>query len=224
MSSISTDELRQIKEILEQKMNESSDSEYSPSESSGDSDYSSVKKKKIKIDYKTKYNQSESKYRYLQLEMSNLNIEISELKESLIVLTKHNLLFKNINFLFERVDNAIKILNERVDTKDESILKFNTLHNLQNIVNLCNKTKDKYESYINSDVYPLFLDDQSVLKTSITNYYLDKIKGFDSIITKINNLEYKIKTYNFILVGSTISCFLISGISLSMIICYYYFM
>jgi hypothetical protein len=223
MSSISTNEMRQIREILEQKINESSDSDYSPTDSSGDSDYSSVKKKRAQIDYKTKYNQSESKYRYLQLEMSNLNVEISELKESLILLTKHNLLFKNINFLFERVDNAIKILNERINTEDKSILKFNTLNNLENLEKLCNKTKEKYESYINSDVYPLFLDNQIILKSSITNYYLEKIKGFDSIITKINNLQVKIKTYNLILLTAGISCFIISGISLSFIITYYYF-
>ena len=204
MSAIPTDDLNKIKEKLEQKINESSESESSSSDTS--SSYTLKKKRKSKIDYKTKYNQCESKYRYLQLEMSNANIEINELKEKTIVLDKHNLLTKNINFLFERLDNAFKILNERLIIKDENIIKFTTLNSLKSLNELCLKTKDKYEGYINTNVYPLFLDDQHIFKISITNHYLQKIKEFDNLLLLIKTKSENTILYNTFVVLSLVIC------------------
>ena len=220
MSAIPTDELNKIKEKLEQKINESSDSEDSSSDTS--SSYTLKKKRKSKIDYKTKYNQSESKYRYLQLEMSNQNIEINELKEKTIVLDKHNLLTKNINFLFERLDNAFKILNERLIIKDENIIKFTTLNSLKSLNELCLKTKDKYEGYINTNVYPLFLDDQHIFKISITNHYLQKIKEFDNLARLIKIKSDTTILYNTFVLFSLIVCSIIL-LNLIMISVYFIF-
>jgi hypothetical protein len=205
-NTISTDELKQIKEILEKKINETSDSD----DNSSDLDSS---KKKNKINYKLKYNQSESRYRYLQLEMSNLNIEINELKEKNIILDKYNLLNKNINFLFDRLDNAFKILNDRINNNNISL--FSLDHQLE----LCCKTKDKYDVYINENVYPLFSDDQLILKKLITIYYLDKIKEFDTILTLIKIKKRNIKFHNIFILGSIIIC----SILLINIILYLYF-
>jgi len=186
-SSIPIDELKQIKLALEEKMNESYDTDYSDN-----STKPTKKKKTIITDYKSKYNSSESKYRYLQLELSNKEIEISELKEQLVIFEKHKLLIKNVNFLFDRLDNAFKILHDRINTiNDSHIIKLNTITYLQTLENLCLKTKDKYEEYINNSVYPLFLDDQIIFKNSITLIYSNKIKEFNTIQNII-----KIKKYN----------------------------
>jgi len=171
MSSIPIDELRKIKKILEEKIENNSDE-------SNDSDSSY----KNNSDYKIKYNSCESKYRYLQLELANKEIEISELKEKLEILNKYQLLIKNTNFLFDRLDNAFKVLHERINKiEDNSFIKINTFSILANIENLCIKTKDKYQEYINNSVYPLFLDDQIIFKNAITIIYNNKIKEFNNI-------------------------------------------
>jgi hypothetical protein len=209
MSSIPTDELLKIQEALEKKMNESSDSEYSPSES--DTSSRSSRRKKYKtVDYKTKYNNSESKYRYLQLEMSNKNIEINELKEKLVILDKHVLIIKNISFLFERLDNAFRGLDEKINTiNDTGIIKFATLISLDITENMCIKTKDKYNVFINENIYPLFPDNQIILKNSLTMYYLEKQKGFDIILLKIKNLKYKTTLNNICRIIGLLILFLI---------------
>lgn len=212
MTSISTEELKHIKEVLEQKMNESSDSEYTPSESESSeySDKSRKIKRRSNIDYKSKYNNSESKYRYLQLEMSNKNIEINELKEKLLLLDNHLLIIKNINFLFERLDNAFKGLNEKIDTiNDEKIIKFETLIILDSVESICNKTKDKYDAYINTSVYPLFPVNEYITKNALTMYYLDKQKKFDKILLKINKQKYKTNVNNILRIIGLLLLFLI---------------
>jgi hypothetical protein len=218
---ISTDELKHIKEVLEQKVNESSESEYSSSES--DNSSKKIRNKNISLkDYRSKYNQSETRYRYLQLDLSNKSIEISELKEKLSALDKYKLLVKNVNFLFDRLDNAFKILNERLIIKDEKIFKYNTLSSLQSLKELCNKTKDKYEGYINTNILPLFSDDQYILKISLTHHYLDKIKEFDSILVKIIEKQNCTNIYNlFIIISIVISSIFILNIIIFGI---YYFM
>lgn len=201
MTSIPINELKHIKEVLERKMNESSDSDYSPSESesSNYSDKSRKNKNRINIDYKSKYNKSESKYRYLQLEMSNKNIEINELKEKLILLDNHQVIIKNINFLYERLDNAFKGLYEKIDTiNDKKIIKFETLIILDSIESMCIKTKDKYDAYINTNIYPLFPINENIIKNSLTMYYLDKQKEFDKILLKIKNQRYNTDIHNLL--------------------------
>jgi len=224
MTSISTEELKHIKEVLERKMSESSDSEYTPSESES-SEYSD-KSKKIKrrtnIDYKSKYNNSESRYRYLQLEMSNKNIEINELKEKLVLLDNHQLIIKNINFLFERLDNAFKGLNEKIDTiNDNKIIKFETLVILDSVESMCIKTKDKYDAYINTSVYPLFSVNEYIIKNALTVYYLEKQKEFDKILLKINNQKYKTTVNNILRI---IGLLIISIVIINIVIMVIYFL
>jgi len=182
MTTIPTEELRVIKQMLEDKLNDSS----------YESNESNKSNKSRKTNYRIKYNASESKYRYLQLEMANKDIEINELKEKLENLNKYQLLIKNTNFLFDRIDNAFKVLHERIDKiEDNSFIKISTFSSLVTLENLCLKTKDKYEEYINNSVYPLFLDDQIIFKNAITSLYTNKIKEFNNIQNIIN-----IKRYN----------------------------
>jgi hypothetical protein len=207
MSLLSTDQLNQIKESLEQKMNESDESEYTPSDSenSCSSSLSDRKKKYKNINYKSKYNQSESRYRYLQLEMSNKNIEINELKDKLLPLDKYNLIVKNINFLFERLDNAIKGLNERITLIDDNnLIKYKTLDVLESTKAICNKTIDKYDMYINTSIYPLFNDEHSILKESLTSFYVNKQKEFETLLLRIKNKHFKIRCTNIIRIISII--------------------
>ena len=206
-NTISTDELKQIREILEKNINETTDTD----DSSIDSKSSN---KKNKINYKLKYNQSESRYRYLQLEMSNLNIEINELKEKNVILDKNNLLNKNINFLFDRLDNAFKILNDRINNNNITLVTLD--HNLD----LCQKTQDKYDLYINENVYPLFSDDQIILKKSILIYYSNKIKEFNTILSLIKIKKRNIQLYNIFIFVSIIMC----SIFVMNIIIYLYFL
>jgi hypothetical protein len=219
MSSIPTKELIKIQEALEQKINESSDSEYSPSESDTSSSRSSRKNRYKTVDYKTKYNNSESKYRYLQLEMSNKNIEINELKEKLVTLDKHALIIKNISFLFERLDNAFKGLDEKITTiNDPGIIKFATLSSLDITENMCIKTKDKYNIFINENIYPLFPENQIILKNSLTMYYLEKQKEFDKILLKIKIHKYRTTVNNiFRIMGLTILLLLFINILIMVI-------
>lgn len=222
MTTIPMEELKKIQQQLQEKINESSDSEYSPSESDySDESDNRKKRKSSRSNYKYKYNQSESRYRYLQLEMSNKNIEINELKDKLIILDKHLLITKNISFLFERLDNAFKGLDEKINTiNDTSIIKFAKLISLDTIEAICIKTKDKYEAYINTNIYPLFPNDQFILKNSLTMYYLEKIKEFDKILLKIKNQKYKTTINNLCRIIGLIILFLIF-INIVMMVIYY---
>jgi hypothetical protein len=212
MTAIPIDDLKHIKEILEEKMNESSDSEYTPSESESSdySDKSKKYKKRTNIDYKSKYNKSESNYRYLQLELSNRNIEINEMKEKLLLLDNHQLIIKNINFVFERLDNAFKGLNEKINTIiDKNFINFEILVILDSIESMCNKTKDKYDMYINTNIYSLFPMNEYIIKNAVTMYYLDKQKEFDKILLKIKIQKYNTTLKNLLRIIGLIILFII---------------
>jgi hypothetical protein len=203
MNQPSTDELKEIKESLEQKMNSSSDSD-SSNESSDSSNSSSlvsfnrklVKKTKDK-NYKYKLKNSENKLRYMQLEMVNKDIEISELQNKLGLYNKHELIINKVSFLFERLDNAIKVLNDRkLSVKDGNYIKNNLINNLTTVKYMCTKTQEKYKLYIINELYPLINDETHLyLKNSITALYEIKQKELSSISTSIDNIIYN-TSYN----------------------------
>lgn len=189
------EELNYIKTSLEQKMEESSDSEYTPSTSSGSS--CSRKSRRNSTNYKTKYNSLESKIRYMQLEMVNKDIEITELSTKILVLTKYDDLFKKINFLFERLDNALKVLTERVHTIDNKhYIKYITINTLDTIKVSCNKVIEKYSVYLANEINPLFSDNQLYLKNSINGLYDLKEKEFTSFTKLIDRVSFNVKLNN----------------------------
>jgi hypothetical protein len=201
-NQIPIESLHEIKETLEQKISEStdsSDSDYSTSTSSTSSSSSRSSKKKSKnTDYKLKYNKLESKIRYMQLDTVNKDLEIMELRSKVDIHTKNEILFSKINMLFERLDNAYKILTERSNIIiDPNILKFKTISDLTTIKGSCTKVQEKYLLYINNEVYPLI--NNQYLKNAISalydikqKEYLDLLKSIDLKIynTKFNNTAW----------------------------------
>ena len=155
------DDLNEIKNSLENKMSESSDSTdstYEPSDDSSTSSSSKSPKRKSKksSNYKEKYNKLESKIRYMQLEMVNKEIELTEIQQKLINFNKNEEVNKKINFLFERLDNAYKILTERINTiEDTNYIKYKTITSLISINESCTKVKDKYSNYLNNELIPI---------------------------------------------------------------------
>jgi hypothetical protein len=174
--------LQEIKNVLEQKINEPSDSESSSYESDSES-------------YKLKYNKLESKIHYMQLEMVNKDLEIAEYKNKLNIYTKNDLLFTKINFLFDRLDNAYKILKEKVNIiNDKDYIKFKTITELTSIKESIIKVRDKYKLYVDKDIYPLITDSHVYFKNAITALYNIKENEFISLSTtidiKIFNTKY----------------------------------
>lgn len=215
------EELNYIKTSLEQKMEESSDSEYTPSTSSGSS--CSRKSRRNSTNYKTKYNSLESKIRYMQLEMVNKEIEITELNTKILVLTKYDDLFKKINFLFERLDNALKVLTERVNTIDDKhYIKYITINTLDTIKVSCDKVLEKYSVYLANEINPLFSDNQLYLKNSINGLYELKQKEYASFVTLINDKLHVIKIYNTLYMSLFVFLFLIV-INILLMCCYLLF-
>ena len=212
--------LKEIKSTLENNMN--NDDSETDIESDSEPEQKTKKKTKVK-DYKKKYNDSESRYRYLQLEMVNKDIEISELKEKLNNLDKFTIFSKNVNFLFDRLNNAIKVLNERINTiNDDDYIKLSQISSLNHIEGVCKKTIEKYETYLSSEVYPHIDNDQLFIKLALDSLYINKKKEFDSILVKIKNKR------NLTLFNNGLMIFgLITGgillLSSVIYVCYYFF-
>jgi len=180
----SLDNLKEIKEELEDKM---SDSSY---ESSDDSD--------------SKYNNLKTKIRYMQLEMVNKDIELTEFREKLNIFVKSENLNKKINFLFERLDNAYQVLNERINNiNDIHFIKFNTINILNSIKESCKKVQNKYSDYIVNELYILIDNKQIYLKNAIESLYDIKMKRLEKMITNIDVKMYNTQFYN-IMWGSLI--------------------
>ena len=212
----SIENLHDIKNVLEQKMNESSDSDYTTDNytSNSDSSSSSINNKKSKkciknnTDYKSKCNKLESKIRYMQLEMVNKEIEMTELKNKLDNRTKIDTLFIKINFLFERIDNAYKILKERINlSNDNNYIKLKKITDLTTNKESLKKVQEKYALYINNEVYPLIDTSNIYFKNAITALYEIKEKELTSLSTqidiKINNTKFynAIWLYLFVLIA-----------------------
>ena len=176
--------LQDIKKGLEDKMSESSDSTYNTS----DDESSSQNSKSSKKNYKSKYRNLESKLRYMQLEMVNKDIEITEFKDKFNNFNKFQELIKKITFLFDRLDNAYKVLTERVNTiNDDNYIKMDSLTILDTIKLSSIRVQDKYKLYLNNDVLPLFDENQIYFKNAILLLYDNKSKDISAITKKIND-------------------------------------
>jgi len=196
----SINNLHEIKESLEQKINTSSDSDYSTDASTDTSTSSShSKKKKNKKNkyhiYKLKYNHLESRIRYMQLDMVNKDIEIAELNNKLTIHNKNEILFTKINFLYERLDNAYKVLKDKMNSiNEDKYIKLKTITELETIKESCKKVQEKYASYVNNDVYPLI--DNIYLKSAIQSLYDIKQKELLELSNEIDYNIYNTKYYN----------------------------
>jgi hypothetical protein len=186
------DELNQIKNGLE-SLNQDSDSESSYSSSDSDKKYFIVKKNKKE---NPDCDKLESKIHYMKLDLVNKDIEIEEYKNKCLVLIKYELLFKNIEFLFDRFNHAYITLKERINTKpDNDLFKYIIL--LENSHSLCLKTKDKYNQYLNNDIIPHFTPQQNYLKNSVIITFSIKDKEFADLLLIIDKLIINAKFKQF---------------------------
>jgi hypothetical protein len=207
-----------IKEKLENMIDESSDSTYTPSSRSRSSSRSKIRSKQK--DYKTKYNSLESKIRYMQLEMTNRDIEITELSEKINSNAKYDTIMIKINSLFERLDNMYTVLTERINTIDDKhYIKLNTLIILDTSEKSCTKGMEKYAIYLVNDIHPL-LNNQVYFKNAIDSLYDIKMKELKTLITKINNLSLVVKFKNTLWI-TLFSMIFILCINISVFAIYY---
>lgn len=233
-NKLSIENLNNIKESLEQKMNESSDSTYNSESSSGTESRSGTesssgtktrsrsrsRSKHKNTNYKVKYNNLESKIRYMQLEMVNKEIQITELMDKINSNSNYNAIFTKINYLFERLDNVFTVLTERINTIDDKhYVKLQTLTILDTSEKSCVKAMEKYAIYLVNDVHPL-LNNQIYLKNSIDSLYNIKVKDLTSLISKIKKQSFWVKVINVLWLMLFIHIFILC-INIVMILGYY---
>jgi hypothetical protein len=190
----------------------SSDDESSDDESfiSSESSVSSVssdehkkkKKHKNKKDkhvsvYKVQVDKLEQRLHYMKLDLVNKDLDINVLKNKIILLEGNAKLHSNINFLFDRLDNAIKVLNEKLDSYQPTTDTIKDMVLLEQIDSMCVKAIEKYLTYLNTDVKPLFKDDM-YLKQSTLLLYSEKDKTMNDISIKVKKhiLDAKLKLNN----------------------------
>lgn len=201
-TNINTNELNKIKEnIINQYKSESdntdSSSEYS---NNSESDKSTTKSKSKKSDktisiYKVRLDKLEQRVHYMKLDIVNKDIEIEELKIKVINHDKNELLFKNIHFLFDRLDNAITVLNDKINNHQENIDYIKELVFLETTSELCLKTEEKYKNYLNNDVIPLFNNKKYINDSVIQLYNMKNMEMHNihqRIINKIINIKNKL--------------------------------
>ena len=203
-TNINTNELNKIKEGLINQYKSDSDNSDSSSEFSdnSESDKSTTKSKKSKKSdktisiYKVRLDKLEQRVHYMKLDIVNKDIEIEELKIKVTNHDKNELLFKNIHFLFDRLDNAINVLNDKTNNHQENPDYIKELVFLETTLELCIKTEEKYKNYLNNDVCPLF-NNKKYIKDSVVQLYniknIEMIKINTNIINKINTIKDKIK-------------------------------
>lgn len=185
-------DLNQIKNGLE-SLNSDSESSYSSFDS--ENKYFLVKKQKNKDN--SECDKLESKIHYMKLDLVNKDIEIEEYKNKCLILSKYEQVFKNIEFLFDRFNNAYTVLKERIYAKpDNNLFKYILL--LENSHSTCLKTKDKYNQYLTNDIIPLFTPQQNYLKNSIIITFSIKDKEFADLILMIDKLIFYAKLNQFI--------------------------
>ena len=185
-------DLNQIKNGLE-SLNSDSDSSYSSFDS--ENKYFLVKKQKNKDN--SDCDKLESKIHYMKLDLVNKDIEIEEYKNKCLILSKYEQIFKNVEFLFDRFNNAYTVLKERINTKPDNDL-FKYIIMLENSHSVCIKTKDKYNQYLHNDIIPLFTPQQNYLKNSVIITFSIKDKEFTDLILKIDKLIFNAKLKQFI--------------------------
>ena len=183
---------------------ESSESEsFISSESSVSSEeYKKKKKPKHKKDkhvsvYKVQVDKLEQRLHYMKLDVVNKDLEINELKNKIILLEGNTKLYSNINYLFERLDNAIKVLNEKLDSYQPTSDIIKDMVLLEHVNDMCVKAIEKYLTYLNNDVKPLFKNDV-YLKQSTLLLYSEKDKTMNDISIKVKKhiLDAKFKLNN----------------------------
>jgi hypothetical protein len=185
---------------------ESSDSEsFISSESSvseSSEEYKKKKKPTHKKDkhvsvYKVQVDKLEQRLHYMKLDIVNKDLDINELKNKIILLEGNTKLYSNINYLFERLDNAIKILNEKLDSYQPTSDIIKDMVLLEHINDMCVKAIEKYLTYLNTDVKPLFKNDV-YLKQSTLLLYSEKDKTMNDISIKVKKhiLDAKFKLNN----------------------------
>ena len=149
------------------------------------------------------------------------DIENEELKIKVTHHDKNELLFKNIHFLFDRLDNAINVLNDKTNNHQENPDYIKELVFLETTLELCIKTEEKYKNYLNNDVCPLF-NNKKYIKDSVIQLYnmknIEMIKINTNIINKINTLKDKIKKSDDYAIHYLICC-----IAFFIAFVYYYF-
>ena len=161
-----------------------------------DTDTSSIlvnkKKKKIhknsNTNTKFKYinKKLESRIHYMKLDIVNKDIEIEELRNKMISFDKNLNIFKHINYLFERLDNGIMVLNQRLDSNNESdISKY--IYFLEHTYTLCYNVKTKYQLYLYDTLFPLLDNNHEYLKKSTLLLFQIKESELLLISSKINN-------------------------------------
>jgi len=188
----------------ESSNNESFDDEsFISSESSVSSDEHKKKKKhKHKKDkhvsvYKVQLDKLEQRLHYMKLDLVNKDLDINVLKNKIILLEGNAKLHSNINFLFDRLDNAIKVLNEKLDSYQPTTYTIKDMVLLEQIDSMCIKAIEKYLTYLNTEVKPLFKDEM-YLKQSTLLLYSEKDKTMNDISIKVKKhiLEAKLKLNN----------------------------
>jgi hypothetical protein len=187
-------ELNEIKNGLE-SLNSGSESDSSYSSSDSEKKYFLVKKQKNKDN--SDCDKLEYKIHYMKLDLVNKEIEIEEYKNKCLILNNYEQIFKNIEFLFDRFNNAYTILNERINTKPDNDL-FKYIIMLENSHSICIKTKDKYNQYLNNNIIPLFTPQQIYLKNSVIVTFSIKDKQFTDLVFKIDKLIFNAKLKQFI--------------------------
>jgi hypothetical protein len=205
---ITTPNLTDIKNSLinsyKSSDDESSESEsFISSESSVSSEeYKKKKKPKHKKDkhvsvYKVQVDKLEQRLHYMKLDVVNKDLEINELKNKIILLEGNTKLYSNINYLFERLDNAIKVLNEKLDSYQPTSDIIKDMVLLEHVNDMCVKAIEKYLTYLNNDVKPLFKNDV-YLKQSTLLLYSEKDKTMNDISIKVKKhiLDAKFKLNN----------------------------
>lgn len=203
-TNINTNELNKIKEGLINQYKSDSDKSDSSSEFSdnSESDKSTTKSKKSKKSdktisiYKVRLDKLEQRVHYMKLDIVNKDIEIEELKTKLINHDKNELLLKNIHFLFDRLDNAINVLNDKVNNYQENPDYIKELVFLETNSDLCLKTEEKYKNYLINEVFPLF-NNKKYINDSVIHLYnmknMEMHNVHQRIINKIINIKNKIK-------------------------------
>jgi len=181
-TNLSISQLSELKNGLENKESSSdSDNTSITSDTSWNSkDYTDKNEKFIYIKRKL-----ESRIHYMKLDIVNKDIEIEELKMKLQTDNTNITIFKHINFLFERLDNGVKVLNDKLNSENE-IEIFKKLAFLEYTDTLCHKVIDKYDLFLHDIVFPLLID-HPYLKSSIVLLFEIKKKELFSISSKIKN-------------------------------------
>ena len=187
--------LLEIKKYLEDSDSNSiiSVTDSSASTESTESKQSNKKSKKSKKStnkYKTR--QLESRIHYMKLDMVNKDILIEKLQAELTTLNKNEILFKNITFLFDRLDNAYLILNEKFTNCPENNFH-KQIYYYETVLNLCYKTQNKYKHYLLTSVSNhshsyVYINEAVYALYDLKNNKLFKIS--EDIIQKINIIKY----------------------------------